>query len=431
MRSRQARNKSPASAQPQIRGLSRTSMSYWRDHVEKVVGRGGNLSPNYSARIVHQKSRVRFPLHTPNREAAASKASQIFKFLIRNGWDATIARFKPDTLATRRPPTVGDVIRTAQKLSSARPQSIATYAKAFRKIAADIAKIEDGRKFDARSGGLNAWRESIDAIKLEALTPAKLLAWKNQRLKSTNPITKRRATTTVNSLIRNAKAHFAKKHLTFMRQELALPDSLPFEGISLEKPPSMRYQSRIDAKKILNDADEELAEARPEEFKILILALVCGLRRSEIDNLLWNSFDFDKGILRVENTHYHQLKSEDSAGEIDLDEGTVALFRGYLAKAQAEFVIESPFSPDRQSRSYRCNRSFCSLNTWLQTKGVKATKPLHELRKEIGSIIANDHGIFEASRYLRHSDIRITSAIYVDKKKRVTPGLVTATEFRG
>jgi hypothetical protein len=52
------------------------------------------------------------------------------------------------------------------------------------------------------------------------------------------------------------------------------------------------------------------------------------------------------------------------------------------------------------------------------------------MRKEIGSIVASEHGIFEASRYLRHSDIRITSAFYADKKKTVTPkvfsGLLSA-----
>ncbi len=52
------------------------------------------------------------------------------------------------------------------------------------------------------------------------------------------------------------------------------------------------------------------------------------------------------------------------------------------------------------------------------------------MHKGIGSIIASENGIFEASRYLRHSDIRITSAIYADKKKVVTPkafaGLLTS-----
>ena len=42
---------------------------------------------------------------------------------------------------------------------------------------------------------------------------------------------------------------------------------------------------------------------------------------------------------------------------------------------------------------------------------------------QYGSVIAGQYGIFEASRYLRHSDIRITAAFYADKKQRVIPDL--------
>ena len=38
-------------------------------------------------------------------------------------------------------------------------------------------------------------------------------------------------------------------------------------------------------------------------------------------------------------------------------------------------------------------------------------------------MIANSLGIFAASRALRHSDIRITSQYYADKKVRITTGL--------
>jgi hypothetical protein len=37
--------------------------------------------------------------------------------------------------------------------------------------------------------------------------------------------------------------------------------------------------------------------------------------------------------------------------------------------------------------------------------------------------VAQDHGIYAASRFLRHADIGITSAHYVDKKERITLGL--------
>ena len=60
---------------------------------------------------------------------------------------------------------------------------------------------------------------------------------------------------------------------------------------------------------------------------------------------------------------------------------------------------------------------------WLRAQGVNGIRPIHTMRKEIGSIIASRDGIWKASLYLRHSDIRITSKLYADKKTPVTAGL--------
>jgi hypothetical protein len=70
----------------------------------------------------------------------------------------------------------------------------------------------------------------------------------------------------------------------------------------------------------------------------------------------------------------------------------------------------------------------CGGNTdqaveWLRKQGVQGLRPIHTLRKEIGAVIASRDGIWKASRYLRHSDIRITSRLYADKKIPVTSGL--------
>jgi hypothetical protein len=48
---------------------------------------------------------------------------------------------------------------------------------------------------------------------------------------------------------------------------------------------------------------------------------------------------------------------------------------------------------------------------------------LHELRKEVGAIVATTHGIYAASRYLRHSDITTTARHYADQKERINVGL--------
>jgi integrase len=66
---------------------------------------------------------------------------------------------------------------------------------------------------------------------------------------------------------------------------------------------------------------------------------------------------------------------------------------------------------------------FERLNDWLRSKGVSANKPLHELRKEVGAIVATTHGIYAASRYLRHADITTTARHYADQKERISVGL--------
>jgi len=72
---------------------------------------------------------------------------------------------------------------------------------------------------------------------------------------------------------------------------------------------------------------------------------------------------------------------------------------------------------------YRCKRVFERLNRWLREKGVKGVRPLHTLRKEFGSLVCEQFGIYAASRALRHADIGITSQHYLDKMARATVGL--------
>lgn len=410
------------------------------DTSKKTIGKAdsrywlqaGKLLTDSRSRFLFCKIQVHgrresFPLRTANKSVAATKAARIYGDVVALGWEAAIAKHKPETQRdTAKQATVGALIEAASAASSARKHSLEAYAKALRRVVSEVAGIQDGRKFDAFKGGTKEWRERVDAVPLASLLPADVHAWKTRRLRAaeSDPLAKRRAITTVNSLIRNAKALFGKKVLPFVEQKLHVPRPLPFDDVGMEKGPSLRYVSKVDAYAILARARDELAESEPEAFKVLILALVCGLRRSEIDHLLWRTFDFGRGLLHVENTEFHQLKSEDSAGVIDLDADTAALFKGFRARAQRSlFVIESPNPPraERKARCYRCNAVFERVNEWLRIQGVDNMKPLHTMRKEIGSIIASEHGIFEASRYLRHSDIRITSAIYADKKKTVTP----------
>jgi integrase len=72
---------------------------------------------------------------------------------------------------------------------------------------------------------------------------------------------------------------------------------------------------------------------------------------------------------------------------------------------------------------YRCKTSCAALYAWLRTKGITALKPLHELRKELGALLASSHGIYVAQRGLRHANISTTAKTYADKKGRISAGL--------
>lgn len=372
--------------------------------------------------------RESFPLLTTNKSAAASKAAKIYADISVLGWEAAITKHKPEAKKDLKPATVGALIEAASRLSSARHESLDAYAKALRRITSAVMGMDSGGKYDFKNGS-RVWREKVDAVTLEDLTPARVLAWKNEVLKKAKkPEDRNHAAVTVNSLIRNSKALLSKKILPFISQEIPLPSQLWFQGITSETESSLRYKSKLDAAALIASARDELAESQPEAFKMLLLTLICGLRRSEADALQWSQVDFEKGTLSVEDNEFRRLKSKDSAGVIGLDAELVAMLRGYHARSAGRFVLETPklnriAFTKRKSRGYRCGATHRVLLDWLRANGVCGLRPIHTLRKEIGSIIASRDGIFKASRYLRHSDIRITSRLYADTKTPVSAGL--------
>ena len=185
----------------------------------------------------------------------------------------------------------------------------------------------------------------------------------------------------------------------------------------------MKYQSKLDPALLLQSAREHLSEADPEAFKSLVLALGAGLRRGEMDRLLWRQIDFKAGVIQVEVTEAGGLKTEDSTGDVAIDSEMVSLLRGFRAKAHGQFVIEGGVGGLTASKPwgqrYRCEDVFHRLMLWLRKHGVQGGKPIHTLRKEAGSIVATKAGIHAASQFLRHADIQVTSMHYADHKERV------------
>ena len=262
------------------------------------------------------------------------------------------------------------------------------------------------------------------------------------------------ARNSVSSFIRAGKALFSQQVLKNI--ELKGIERSPFADIEV-KQLSLRYRSEIDFEKLLTAANAELAlevstpsepvapqrpkrkskvklrrasrwrrdSSKRELFKIFLLAASAGLRRSEIDALEWSTFHFEENFIRITTTKFFEGKSEASHDDVYLDPEISALFRGFYSQRKSKYVIESPFPPKSGAKYeyYRCQRLFEELVEWLRQHGVRGHNPIHVLRKEYGSQLTKTHGIFVASRALRHSSVQTTEKFYASQKGRVSLGL--------
>jgi integrase len=445
--------------------LPKTHQDYWLGRLRKRT----YLAPNGKTEIEIPTWQVRlflagkegwFNLDTANQAAAAIKARDTYVFLKANGWDAALAKFKPASDgAPRLNLTVGDYLNAVKDTSYLRLRTFLNYQNCFRTILAEsfgirgrvkkfirksrrgkkLTEITKQTKYDYRSGGLQEWQGRIDSIRLARVTPPRVTEWQQMRVKKAghSPAAIASAKRTSNTYVRCARSLFSKE----IRKRLngvQLPEPLPFDGVELFDSGSMKYISKVDVHALIASARTELKPKEPEVYKTFLLGLFAGMRRAEIDLAEWRMVDWRTCVIRLEQTEWLQLKTQDSAGEITVDAEVIAELREFMPLSKSPFIISSVVTwgngkkqrtHTRQPRNdsprpyYRCEPVFDRLNEWLRSKGVKANKPLHEMRKEIGALIATEHGIYAASQFLRHSDITTTARHYAQHKARISVGL--------
>jgi hypothetical protein len=414
------------------RRLPKTHLDHWFSRLRKrtYTDKAGQLVeiPDWQVRMKKAGREGWFNLGTPNQAAAAKKAKEIFTFLDANGWEAALAKFKPDSeAAARLNLTVGDYLRMVHSIGQLRVRTFLNYHNCFRTIVSEAFGVRgDDSKYDYRQGGNQKWAARIDGIRLERVTPETIIKWKRKRLARAghSPVAVASAKRTVSSYIRCARCLFSPS-LTKRLKGVQLPATLPFAGVELEGTGSMKYTSKVNAAALIAAAKAELKANSPEIYKVFLLGLFAGMRKGEIDLAEWGMIDSQNNMICLEETEWLHLKTKDSAGQITVDAEVIAELRQMRAASQSPFVITSDRPPRNDSPRpyYRCDPLFESLTAWLRSKGIKANKPLHELRKEIGALIATKHGSYAASHFLRHSDITTTARHYADHKARISVGL--------
>jgi integrase len=445
-------------------------LRYWEARVfHPLYGKKNALkeAATFAVRIQTNNGRRNVALRETTKREAAKAAMELYKLIETHGWERGLAEFRGDAPKPKNDLTLGDYLAEVTATGEIVPRTLLTYATKVRRIAADIGGVKlpvNQNKFDHFNGGAKAWQELVDRVPLRKLTPDAVQQWLTKHLAQfrNNPAKLGSATKTANSCIRAGKAIFAER----IRERLThvtLSDPLPFVGIRTMKERPTRYRSEIENPEVLLVAGvRELAQAtlesehaaiwhesggegpppepsrgesiranlraerKREAFKVLVLGLCAGLRRGEIDRLMWSQVDFTRLVIMVEATDSFAPKAS-SAGDIPIDEEIAKLLKQWKTTSTGRFVVEGVEPKmDSDGHHYRACRAHDELIKWLHTKGIAARTPLHSLRKEFGSIVCQKAGVYVASRLLRHASITMTASVYTDDRGRVTSGLGAA-----
>ena len=403
----------------------KTDIRYW----EGKVAFQTPASRTYSVQIQHSKQRAWINLGSANKAQAAFKARKLYEELRANGWAETMRRRRPPDVPDKKvKATIGEYLGAVKAKSAIYFKTVEGYAVALRKIAADIHGLADtGEKKSPTHR--EAWRAKIDSIKLRKLTAEKIESWRVDfiKRKGTDPLKEKSARVSANSFIRRARSLFGAGVIARVRDIVEIPDPIPFTGVKVEKVRVPRYRATFDMATLLESAREELATSKPEQFKIFLLAAMAGLRRNEIDKLSWTRVSLGRGhhpdrsdaVLPAKDIRFRRRRPGRSGTARNLPR----LLRPGKERG-SEFVIESsmPADPTALYDHYRCQSEIQELIVWLRSKGVRSKTPLHALRKEYGSQINARYGLTAASEMLRHADVVVTAAHYVENKRRSVLG---------
>ena len=366
--------------------------------------------------------RRQLSLDSGNKQTAAERAASIYSMAKDQGWDAAVSAFGSRRKPTPPPQasaTVGAVIRIIEERGTHLRQStkIRIYS-ALRVIASSAAGVEE---FDTRAtnAAKSARRDTIDRIDLATVTPDLVRRWQREFISVSDDddlkiATKKRSADGTLSAFSRAWTEALAVH--YRDGGLVMPPN-PSKGVKRFRLPTPRYKSDVDVGALVRDAKDQLS---PDGYRTIILGLQFGLRRDEIDRLKWSHIDLGAGRISVESTEQGAVKTGASARVLAIAPGMIAMLTEWRAGVDDGFVI-LPSAPLRKKKwsGYRADLVFEKVLKWLRGRGWKCHHPLHKSRKEFGSMISMNFGVFEASEALGHSDVRVTAALYVSAKRAI------------
>ena len=417
-----------------VRTASKTTAAYWSGKI-RLERKPGWESSHYFVRIQAHGQRRKMKLNSTIREEAAREAAGTYLEILSKGWpkDEGSVVFATESSDLPENPTIEDWFNVAKSKNLVAEASIKKYFEALQTIVGEIRGTPRARKAEQRT--------KIKSFPVSALTLTNLKMWLEQRLKAASQkpdlVASKRATSTTRSLAINARSLFSADLLEGMGISAEEMNYVPFSKLKLPAKGQERYTSRLDAKRLLATAARELGggfesetdlyDSKFEQWKILYLALVAGLRYKEIDQLRTHDIMISACRISISTHETFAPKTDASVGDVPVTAAAAKVLDGMMKRTKGTWFIKD--GPSTASK-YRAATHHDAIVSWLRNyeeRGIKPlakiNKPLHELRKEAGSLVNHDHGLVAAQQFLRHRSINTTAGVYVDASGKANTGL--------
>jgi len=215
-------------------------------------------------------------------------------------------------------------------------------------------------------------------------------------------------------LLRNASGPFRVATMEFYRKKGAVFEN-PFPTLpAVKKWPRFVPPVTGVFEKLKEDAEKELKPNHERMWLLYLLTLGVGLRVQEATHAMWEDV-LPTGVW-ARNDYIHRTKS-DKDRFVEVSPRLLQHLEA-LRRQPNDWVVPDGDGPGRKvdiipkQRGIRASRH---LSKWIRTKFKERNlpNPTHFLRKVFGSIVAKEHGLLTASRFLGHSSISVTEKIYV------------------
>jgi len=187
-----------------------------------------------------------------------------------------------------------------------------TFFEAAERYRTDVLPSKRGKQQDGYV--LKRVTEEFGSYSLAAITPAKLSAYRDERLKAVSPQTVLHELGMVSRIFKAAKLDW----------NIALPKGNPVEDVRKPSPNNDRTR-RLESleEDLLLNALKECASLWPHAAAVL--AMETGARQSELLSLKWEEIDLEQRVARIRGRDGGKTKNGDEYRDAPLSRRAVAL----------------------------------------------------------------------------------------------------------